>query len=57
MILCPDNGRDAFEGILQAVHDGKIEEKRLNKSVLRILKTKIKRGIIPMDTDLIGEAE
>lgn len=55
MILCPDNGREAYEGIRKAVKDGEIEEKRLDESVLRILKVKVRRGIIPEDTELIQE--
>lgn len=54
MILCPDNGREAYEGIRRAVKDGEIEEKRLDESVLRILRVKIRRGVIPEDTELVG---
>lgn len=57
MILCPDNGKEIYEGILQAVKEGKIEEDRINESVLRILKVKIKREIIPRDTDLIEQSK
>lgn len=59
MILCPDNGREAYEGIRKAVKDGEIEEKRLDESVLRILRVKIRRGMIPEDTELIrtGDGE
>jgi beta-N-acetylhexosaminidase len=57
MILCPGNGKEAYEAIKEAVESGKISEKRLNESVLRILKVKIKREIIPEDTDLIPAEE
>jgi beta-N-acetylhexosaminidase len=57
MILCPGNGKEAYKAIKEAVENGKISEKRLNESVLRILKVKIKREIIPEDTDLIPTEE
>ena len=57
MLLCPDNGQEVYNGILQAVNDGKIKEKQIDTSVLRILKLKIKRGIIPQNTDLIEQSK
>ncbi len=53
MILMPDNLVDAYESILEAVENGTIKEERLDESVRRILEVKVKRGIIPEDTDLI----
>ncbi|SFR92267.1 beta-N-acetylhexosaminidase [Anaeromicropila populeti] len=53
MVLMPDNFEEAYEGVQKAVEDGKISEKNIDKSVLRILELKIKRGLILSDTNLI----
>ncbi len=50
MILMPDEFSLAVEGILDAVNDGDIEPEQIDQAVLRILKVKIKRGIIPEDS-------
>ncbi len=50
MILMPDDFSLAVEGILDAVNSGDIEEEEIDQAVLRILKVKIKRGIIPEDS-------
>jgi len=42
VLLMPQNFNIAYSGILQAVKDGKISEARINQSVARILKMKIK---------------
>lgn len=42
ILLCPVNFVNAYNGVLNAVKDGTISEKRLNKSVLRIIKLKLK---------------
>lgn len=55
VVLMPDNLPEAYNSILQAVKNGDITEERLNESVRRILEVKVKRGIIPIDTDLVGE--
>ncbi|MFW5669188.1 MAG: hypothetical protein ACOCM4_08090, partial [Acetivibrio ethanolgignens] len=43
--------------VLNAVEDGTITEKRIDESVTRILKLKIKRGLILSDTDLIEKPD
>lgn len=53
ILLMPDDLSKAYEALLQAVKDGKISEDKINASVKRILVTKIKRGLILSDTDLI----
>lgn len=54
MLLYPgEEAVEAFESVLQAVEEGEIEESRIEESVLRILRKKLERGIIPEDTDLI----
>lgn len=51
MIISKLNFIPAYEGVLQAVKDGKITQQRLDESVLRILETKIKRGVIKPEPD------
>ncbi|MBR6004509.1 MAG: glycoside hydrolase family 3 protein, partial [Lachnospiraceae bacterium] len=46
MILMPTDLDRAFNGILTAVNDGEITEERINESVLRILRLKLKNKII-----------
>ena len=50
MILMPDDFTLAVEGILDAVNEGDIDVEQIDQAVLRILKTKIRRGIIPEDS-------
>ena len=45
-IVCAGSDRGYFKGMLAAAKSGKITKKRLNASVLRILKVKIQMGII-----------
>ncbi len=46
IILMPDNFKNAVNGIVKAVENGEISEARINRSVLKILQTKIDHGII-----------
>ncbi|MDO4976635.1 MAG: glycoside hydrolase family 3 protein [Eubacteriales bacterium] len=55
MILMPDDFEQAVEGIQEAVESGKIEKKDINDAVKRILKIKIKRGIIPSDAEFFSK--
>lgn len=41
MILMPNDFKTAYEGVLNAVREGTIEESRIDQSVQRILKEKI----------------
>ncbi len=45
-MLCTSDGEATYKALYKAVLDGKISEDRLNESVLKILKTKIKYRII-----------
>lgn len=45
IVLMPQDYKEAAEGIRKAVEDGTISEERIDKSVLRILKIKVKRGL------------
>ncbi|MDO4178142.1 MAG: glycoside hydrolase family 3 protein [Phascolarctobacterium sp.] len=42
ILLVPENFKRAYEGMLKAVRTGKISEARINASLLRIVKTKLK---------------
>lgn len=46
MVLMPNNLDEAYNAVLQAVKNGKISQERLDDAVSRIIKAKIKRGII-----------
>ena len=45
-MLCTSAYKEQYPAVLKAVKSGRISEKRLNDSVLRILKMKLRRGII-----------
>lgn len=42
MLLMPENFEDAYNGMINAVYDGRISEERINESVIRILRVKKK---------------
>ncbi|MCD8068939.1 MAG: hypothetical protein LUE87_08645 [Lachnospiraceae bacterium] len=46
MILMPENLQEAAQGVIEAVESGQITRERIEESVLRILETKIRAGII-----------
>lgn len=46
IILCPEDYRLAFDGILAALEDGSLSEQRINESVYRILLLKEKYGLL-----------
>lgn len=54
IVVIPDNFEEAYHAVLSAVEEGTLEEERIDESVERILETKIKRGLILSDTELIG---
>ena len=41
MILCPEDFQAALAGVIQAVEDGRLDEARIDESVLRILRVKV----------------
>lgn len=55
MILMPDDFASAYEAVYDAVKDGTLSEKRINASVRRIIKVKIRRGILPLDSSILEE--
>ena len=55
LIVMPDNYKEAYKAIEKAIKSGKIKESRIDKSVRRIIYTKLKRGEIPPDTKLLSD--
>ncbi len=49
LILLPDDLEESYEALLEAVREGKIDEKVINTSVRRILQNKIQRGILEIE--------
>lgn len=49
LLLCPQNLDEAVSALTQAVEDGTITQERLDESVLRVLRLKMERGIIPAE--------
>ena len=47
LLLSPKNLKEAVAALTQAVEDGTISQERLDESVLRVLRLKLDRGIIP----------
>ena len=55
MILMPDDFVSAYESILEAVNDGTLSEEELDEAVFRIIRVKIRRGILPLNSALINQ--
>lgn len=53
MILMSTDYQSAYQAVLDAVQDGRIDEVQIDESVKRIIRVKIKRGLILSDTNLI----
>lgn len=47
LLLCPQNLEEAVAALTQAVENGTIPQERLDESVLRVLRLKLDRGILP----------
>lgn len=47
LLLCPRDLDGAVAALTQAVEDGAISQQRLDESVLRVLRLKLERGILP----------
>lgn len=50
ILLMPQSFQEAYQGLLDAVRQGRIKESRLDESVRRILQTKLERGILDENT-------
>lgn len=57
MIYMPENFAEAYEGILQAVQSGSLEESRIDESLLRIYRVKYKDRVDSALGDEGGDAE
>ena len=57
VILMPNDLGEAYDAVKKAVDDGDIKKSRINDSVERIIYTKLKRAVIPPDTDLLKDNE
>lgn len=57
LIVMPDDYKEAYKAIQQAIKSGRIKESRIDESVRRIIYAKIKRGEIPPDTTLLKDNE
>lgn len=55
IVLMPENFEEAYNGVFEAVKSGEITQKRIDEAVTRILRVKVKRGIIPLNTELINK--
>lgn len=55
MVLMPEDLDEAYHAILEAVKNGDITEKEINARVKRIIATKLKREIIPVDSALFAK--
>lgn len=53
MILIPENFAQAYDAVLEAVKSGEISEDDIDAKLSRILITKIKRGIITEDSQIV----
>ena len=58
IVLMPQNLEEAYQAILEKVQDGTLEQKRLDDSVVRILRLKFEKGILTLDDlEKAGTAE
>ena len=56
VILMPQDLEAAYNGIMEAVSNGEISEERIDKSVRRIIKCKIKQKILPLTSEVVVDA-
>ena len=50
IILCPADFETAYDGLMEAVEDGRISVERIDESVLRILRLKVKYRMVEADS-------
>lgn len=55
MILMPDDFEEAVNGVKEAVDSGELSKKTIDRAVERIIKIKIRRGILPLDSELFSQ--
>lgn len=56
VILMPGDLEEAYNGLIDAVNSGEISKGRINSSVKRIIKCKIKHKILPLASDVVIDA-
>lgn len=56
MILMPEDLEEAYNGILDAVSEGTLSRERIKEAAKRIIKCKIKQGILPLTSDFVVDA-
>ncbi|MEE1228325.1 MAG: glycoside hydrolase family 3 protein [Lachnospiraceae bacterium] len=54
IVLMPDDFPMAYQGILDAVKEGELSEDEIDKAVQHILTVKIRRGMIPLSSQLFS---
>lgn len=57
LLLMPENLEEAFDALYQAVLEGKLDEKRIDESITRILKIKLERGVIEKNDPLFTKKQ
>lgn len=56
MILMPEDLEEAYNGILDAVADYTLSRERIREAAKRVIKCKIKQGILPLTSDFVINA-
>lgn len=56
MILMPENLDEAYNSILDAVAEGTLSKERIQQAAKRVIKCKIKQGILPLTSDFVVNA-
>ena len=56
MILSPDDLEEAYDGLLDAVKKGMVKKERIQAAVRRIIRLKLKLGILPLDSQIVIKA-
>lgn len=50
ILLMPQEWKEAYTGVLDAIQEGRLDEDMINQAVRRILKVKVKRGIMTLES-------
>lgn len=56
MILMPEDLEEAYNGILDAVADNTLSRDRIKEAAKRVIKCKIKQGILPLTSEFVVDA-
>lgn len=55
IVVMPEDLKEAFKAVKSAVKNGRLKESVIDKAVRRIIYTKLKRGVIQPDTNLLED--